>query len=60
MKSHGLAKILNDLPDKEVSLFWDGGARGEVEGIINDGEIVLVGDWSIYRNRYDESKIVYG
>lgn len=66
MKNSELIKILQTLdPEKELSLFWDGGARGDVEGIVNDdAEIVLVGDWSIYRNgkyrAYDESKIVFG
>ena len=66
MKNSELIKILQGLgPEKEVSIFWDGGARGDVEGIVDDyGEIVLVGDWSIYRDgkyrQYDESDIVFG
>jgi len=66
MKSYELAKILLDQPDKEISVFWDGGARGEVEGVVNserDG-IVIVGEWSIYRDgdcrAYDEHEIIHG
>ena len=40
MKSHELAKILLDQPDKELSVFWDGGARGEVEGIVNNDNLI--------------------
>ena len=61
MKANELANILNGLPDKEVYLFWDGAARGEIEGIMTQGEtVVIVGDWSIYRDRYKEEQIVYG
>ena len=52
-------------PEKEVSIFWDGSARGGVDGIVNaDEEVVIVGDWSIYRDKnhrvYPERQIVYG
>lgn len=63
MTNAKLIEYLRNLPpDKEVSLFWDGSARGDVEGIVNDDhEIVLIGDWSIYRHRvYPENKIVFG
>ena len=62
-----LIKILQTLPqEKPVSIFWDGQPRGDIEGIVNDdGEVVLVGEWSIYRSsgkyqRYPEEKIIYG
>lgn len=66
MNVASLIKILQYLPqEKTVMLFWDGGARGDIEGIVNDDEsIVLVGDWSIYRDgtyrEYAETKIIYG
>ena len=64
MKAHDLAKRLLALPNREVNIFWDGAARGDVEGIVNDKEIVLVGDWSIYRDgpyrMYAEDKIIFG
>ena len=67
-----LIKHLQALPqEKEISIFWDGGARGDVDGIVNDDdEVVIVGDWSIYREGemygkggyrvYEEEKIVFG
>jgi hypothetical protein len=61
-----LIEILKTLPQqKPVFIFWDGSPRGPVEGIVNDDtEVVIVGDWSIYRKgshrHYEESKIVFG
>jgi len=58
--------ILATLPaDKSVAVFWDGGPRGDVEGIVNAAdEVVIVGEWSIYRDseyrRYPDDQIVYG
>lgn len=58
--------ILAKLPqEKEVTVFWDGSVMGVVEGIVNDdNEIVIIGDWSIYRDgtyrEYEENKIVFG
>jgi hypothetical protein len=64
MKSHELAKILLKNEDREVDIFWDGGIRGKIEGIVLDnGEeeykldmevedgrrVVIVGRWDIYR-----------
>ena len=66
MKVSELIGFLTGLPqEKEVALFWDGGARGGLEGIVNTGEsVVLVGDWSIYRKGnmrvYPEDEIIYG
>jgi hypothetical protein len=67
MTNAELIEYLKKLPPtKPVALFWDGNPRGEIEGIVNDdSEIVLVGDWSIYRypgryQAYPESKIVFG
>jgi hypothetical protein len=60
-----LVDILKTLPqDKDISLFWDGASRGDIEGIVNtSGEVVIVGDWSIYRDgdyrAYKEDEIVY-
>lgn len=60
-----LIKILSTLDQqKEVSVFWDGSARGDVCGIVNDeSEVVIVGDWGIYRDgdyrAYSEEKIVF-
>jgi len=67
MNVEELIQHLEKLPkDKEVSIFWDGAARGDVDGIVNaDDEVVIVGEWSIYRDSgkyqaYPEDKIVYG
>ena len=67
MKLKELIEILQTLPqEKEVSIFWDGAARGDVDGIVNDDkEIVIVAEWSIYRDdpdyrKYPEEKIIYG
>jgi hypothetical protein len=66
MKTSELIEILSKLdPEKEISIFWDGGARGDVEGIVDtDNEVVIVGEWSIYRDtkyrRYPEEQIVFG
>lgn len=65
MKVKELAKVLNKLPqNKEVAIFYDGAARGEIDGIVDDtNEIVIVTDWSIYRDgeyrAYEECQIVY-
>lgn len=52
-------------PDKEVAIFYDGAARGEIDGIVNDDyQVVIVGDWGIYRDgeyrAYDEDQIITG
>ena len=72
MKVSELVVYLKELPqEKEVAIFWDGAARGEVDGIVNDDdEVVIVGDWSIYRDgemygnggyrKYEEEKIIFG
>jgi hypothetical protein len=72
MKVEELIGYLQGLEqDKEVSIFWDGAVRGDVEGIVDDAEeVVLVGNWSIYRDgdmygqggyrKYEEEKIIYG
>ncbi len=67
MKVKELIEYLGTLPaEKNVSVFWDGAARGEVEGIVNaEHEVVLVGEWSIYRDNekyraYPEEEIIYG
>lgn len=67
MKVKELVKILKTLPqESDLSVFWDGGARGCIDGIVNTGsEVVIVGDWSIYRNSrkyraYPEDQIIYG
>ena len=66
MKVHKLIEILNKLPqDKDVSIFWEGGEYGRVDGIVNSENVVIVGDWSIYRKAgkyqaYPEHEIVYG
>ena len=63
MKVEELVKVLGGLPqDKEVTLFWDGESRGEIEGIYINKKVgvVLVGDWSIYeRVIADWHKVVY-
>ena len=65
MKVKELIDILGKLPQhKQVALFWDGSPRGNVEGIVDDDEeVVLVGEWSIYRDgrsrAYEEEKIVF-
>lgn len=58
-----LIKWLQKCPqEKQVAVFWDGNPRGEVEGMVNDdNEVVIVGDWSVYRDtRYKQSKIIFG
>lgn len=58
MKVKELVKVLKKLPqDKEVSIFYDGAARGEVEGIVDDSEVVIVAEWSVYRKKFPE--VVY-
>jgi len=60
MTSHELAKRLLEQDDKPVRLFWDGSARGEVEGIVDTGEtMVLIGEWSIYEKDFDREKVLY-
>jgi len=64
MKVKELIKHLEALPqDKDVAIFWDGGQRGDIDGIVNDNQVVIVGDWCIYRDgthrRYEEDNIVY-
>lgn len=68
MTAEQLIEILKTLPkDSEIGIFWDGGVRGDVEGIVNDAEqgiIVIVGSWSIYRDgnyrAFSEDKIIFG
>lgn len=63
-----LTAHLDRLPrGAEVRIFWDGGERGVIEGIVDcdrRGVVVLVTDWSIYRNGawrvYPEDEIVHG
>lgn len=48
--------------DLEVSIFWDGSPRGDVDGLyINSGkELVIVGEWSIYEDEIRRShKVIY-
>ena len=65
MKAKELIEYLQKLPqEKDISIFWDGAARGDVEGIVNDDlEIVLIASWSIYRDgtyrAYPEENIVF-
>lgn len=63
MKVKELIEQLTKLElDAEVSVFWDGAPRGDIDGIYvtnpnffgSRGEVVLVGDWSIYRDRIKE------
>ena len=68
MKVKELIEQLTKLePDAEVSVFWDGAPRGDIEGIYvsapnsfgyRGGEVVLVGDWSIYRERIQKEKAI--
>ena len=71
MKVKELIEYLEMLPEnKEISLFWDGAARGNVAGIVNHenpdltSEVIIIGEWSIYRKgsyrAYDEDEIIYG
>lgn len=66
MKVKELFTLLQTLdPEKDVALFWDGASRGGVEGVVNDGDaVVLVGDWSIYRDghyrAFQEENIIFG
>ena len=68
MKVKELIEQLKPLPqESEISIFWDGAARGEVEGIVNNvpgNEVVIVGEWDIYRDgkyrEYPEKMIVFG
>lgn len=66
MTNRQLLEFLQGLPpEKPVALFWDGSSRNSVEGIVDDDhEIVLVGDWSIYREGthrvYLEEQIKFG
>ena len=53
MKVRELIERLGNVnQEADVALFWDGSARGDVDGICRRGDatIVLVGDWSIYRD----------
>ena len=66
VKVSELIKILESLPPaEEISIFYDGAARGGVEGIVNSGKdgIVIIAEWSIYRDEsyraYPEDEIVY-
>lgn len=65
MKVKELIKILGALPpNSDVSVFWDGNVRGDIEGIVNDHnkkEVVIIGEWSVYHSQaYPEEMIVYG
>ncbi len=69
MTNAELIEHLKKLPqEKTVGIFYDGGVRGDIDGIVNDdAEIVLVADWSIYRGdaspalrAFEEDKIVFG
>jgi len=60
MKVKDLVKVLKKLPqNKQVAIFYDGAARGEVEGIVDGSDVVIVAEWSVYRKTFPEDTIVY-